>query len=90
MQTRLVQGAREAARTGESILPGSEQFWLLVAVHLREVSDLLTDIQAEVDEEVVASQSEARECIVCRGPVVKRHKKGRWPLYCEHHSLADR
>lgn len=78
------------ARGGESIRPGSPPFWVLISEHLAEISDVLTIVQDEVDQEIVVTDSETRKCVVCEGPVFKRHKKGRWPIYCENCSLSDR
>jgi hypothetical protein len=79
------------ARDGQDVAPGSVAFWALVGQHLADVGALLAYVNEEVQEEQEANMgAETRSCIVCAEPVVKRHKRGRWPLYCEICKLKDR
>lgn len=91
MIDELVETAREMARDGKDVAPGSASFWQLMGGHLAEVGDLLGTVNEEVREEQEANLGKTtRSCVVCEEPVVKRHKRGRWPLYCDTCKLKDR
>lgn len=79
----LTNTARTCARDGQDIRPGSKQFWDIVTNHMVEVSELLSVIHEEVQEEKKANTGETRACIECGGPIIKKHVRGRWPIYCE-------
>lgn len=83
-----MSAAREAARAGDDISPGSKSFWDLIHNLLTTATEAVELVQQEVAVEQTAPQS--RVCVVCTGPVYKRHAKGRWPIYCDTCSLADR
>lgn len=89
LHEELVNAVRKAARDGEDVRPGTEQFWGLMGRHLVGVSEVFTMIHDEVSEERRAASGETRACVVCGGAVVRRYRRGRWPIYCETCSLSD-
>lgn len=82
---RLLAQAREAAREGHDVRPGTPHFWELMAAHMAVVSDLCAAVASEHDIEATAMGEEARTCesADCGNQVFKKHVRGRWPLYCE-------
>lgn len=87
----LLTEARDSARGGADVAPGSSRFWELIGRHLAELGELLTLVNEEVKEERDANSGKSvRSCIACGGEVIKRHVRGRWPLYCDECKLSDR
>lgn len=81
---------RAIALKNGAITLSDEDFWDLCRSHYGELANLAALVNEEVANEAEARTSEVRGCIVCDAPVVKRHVRGRWPLYCDGCSLNDR
>lgn len=86
----LLRDLRAIARKNGSIAMSDEAFWDILRSHYGEIANLAALVSDEVENEREAKTDETRTCIVCDGPVVKRHVRGRWPLYCDTCSLKDR
>lgn len=84
----LVKAAKELARAGGDVSPGTPEYYDLMGQAIREIGMLLQTIQVEVWEEQQAGAEETRQCITCQGTIIKKHKRGRWPIYCENCSAA--
>lgn len=78
------------ARRGQDVSPLGAKFWDLAGVNLGYLAEVMTLIQEEADEERKASTGEKRFCVVCKDPLVRRHPRGRWPIYCDTCSIKDR
>jgi maltooligosyltrehalose synthase len=87
---KLLKETRKAVEHGEDVLPGTPKFWEICGGHLLAVSEIVQTVQQEVEEERAAQDTEARACVVCEGPIVRRYRRGRWPIYCDTCSLKDR
>lgn len=82
MRDQLIESATERARQGEDIRAGTRAFWDLFSDHMTIFSEVLDEVFLEVQEEKDASNGEVRFC-PCGQQIFKKHKRGRWPTYCD-------
>lgn len=82
MRDELIDEAKRLARDGEDIRVGTEAFWKMFSDHMIRVSELLDELHEEVINEVEASGNDLRFCD-CGNQIYKKHKRGRWPVYCD-------
>lgn len=83
MAEALVQEAKAIARSGDEVSAGTAQYYRLLGDLLKQAGMLLDEVQIEVWQESEAAVEETRQCITCEGEIIKKHKRGRWPIYCE-------